>query len=76
MIKLKGKQLECFEESWIFDLEYNGKKVKVRKYTKQDSTFNDYDYDVEILESELTDEEAEEVIEYVGDLEWETEVDK
>ena len=69
--KLKGTQVMYYEEQKVFSVEINGKVVKVEKHTKQDELFNDHEQEIEVIDEKkvLTEEERDEVYEFVEGLE-------
>ena len=67
-IKLIEEKITYYEKAGYKLVEINGKKVKCKYYRKQDNELNDYDNDdgFEVIEGEpLTDEESEEITEWV-----------
>lgn len=77
MIKVKNKHLEFLEESYTFKVEFNNKELEVNVWHKQDNTYNDYDYGVEIFKGKelLTEEELEDFEEECKDLDGDSEVE-
>jgi len=68
MIKLLNERFTYFESEKRFELEINGKKIIAFRYEKQDPQFSDYDVDIKIQDEEkLTEEEIEEVEDYLKD---------
>ena len=69
--KLISRRVDYIEVNEIFGVEINGKVVSVEKYNKQDALFNDYDFEIEVVDKKkvLTEEEHEEVYEFVEGLE-------
>lgn len=69
MIKqLSEPRIIYFESEQRFELEINGKKVIAFKYEKQNPQFSDYENEININEEDkknLTDEEIEEVEEFI-----------
>jgi len=68
-IKLLDTEIKYTETEEKIVLEVNGKSVTVFKYTKQDTLFGDYEYDIEIKDKDnFTEEEQEEIIEYIENM--------
>jgi len=69
--KLKTKRTKYFEHLQSFIVEINNKEIEVSKYDKQDEQFNDYESEINVIDKEkvLTEEEHEEVYEFVEELE-------
>jgi len=69
--KLISRRVAYTEVAELFDIEINKKVVRVEKYNKQDALFNDYDFEIEVVDKKkvLTEEEHEEVYEFVEGLE-------
>jgi len=69
--KLKTKRTKYFEHLQSFIVEINNKEIEVSKYDKQDEQFNDYESEINVIDKEkvLTEEEHEEVYEFVEGLE-------
>ena len=69
--QLISRRIAYSEVNEIFDVEINGKSVSVEKHNKQDALFNDYDFEIEVVDKKkvLTEEEHEQVYEFVEGLE-------
>ena len=59
------------EVAELFDVEINKKVVRVEKYNKQDALSNDYEFEIDAIDKDkvLTDDEREEVYNFVEELE-------
>ena len=72
MIKILKTEQIYFEQEQSIELEINGKKIIAIRYEKQDPKFSDYELEVEIqdkelliIEHSLTEDEAEEIEEFI-----------
>jgi len=71
-ITIKEENLDYKKVFKTFVLEINGKEITVSKWWIEDDLSNDYETDYEIDEKDrekLTDEEEEELIDFINDLE-------
>ena len=69
-IKKLDETVSYMKKNTRFELEVNGKKVDVNEYVSDDE-FGSYDCEVEVDEQDreaLTDEEAEALDDYIGDV--------
>ena len=68
-IALKDVVVSFYEKNQSGTAIVNGKEIKVKKYIKQDSEFSDYDSDIKIDDDKklLTDEERDELYEFLND---------
>ena len=72
-MKIKEREVTYFEKEVKFILDYDGREVIIYYYTKQDPQFGDYEGEYTIKDKEkLTEEEQEEIIDYVEDLDIES----
>lgn len=69
--KMIKKDIVYSDVRTVYEIEINGKVVKAEKYSKQDSLLNDYEFEIEVIDKDkiLTEEEHEEVYEFVEELE-------
>ena len=68
---LKSKRTKYFEHLQSFIVEINNKQVEATKYQKQVEQFNDYEIEINVIDKDkvLTEEEHDEVYEFVEELE-------
>ncbi len=68
--KLISRRVSYTETAELFDIEINKKVVRVEKYNKQDALFNDYEFEIDVVDKDkvLTEEEHDEVYEFVEGL--------
>ena len=66
---IKGPEVIYNEVEKEATISINGKKIKVKKYLKEDTEFGQYDNNEEYSKEfkELTEEEQEEVTDFVND---------
>ena len=71
--KLISRRIRYSEVTELFDVEINGKTIRVEKYNKQDEQFNDYESEINVVDKDkvLTEEEHEEVYEFVEGIDYE-----
>ena len=69
--KLISRRVAYKEVAELFDVEINKKVVRVEKYNKQDALSNDYEFEIDAIDKDkvLTDDEREEVYNFVEELE-------
>ena len=69
--KLISRRVAYTEVAELFDVEINKKVVRVEKYNKQDALSNDYEFEIDAIDKDkvLTDDEREEVYNFVEELE-------
>ena len=69
-MKLQEETLVYFKQERHFKIDVNGKEIWVSKWVEQDGEFYQMDGDIEIFKGKelLSEDEIEEVLEFVEDL--------